>query len=393
LIKKIREKYNSEFTNGKYDSFVKGLKKEAGYNIEFRIGETPVFLPAEFKHEILNASEKILEYLHSESFRKSSQNAIPPGMTVPGENNFPQLLALDFALCKEKNDKLIPQLIELQGFPSLYFYQVLLDRKFREYFNIPSGFTNYFNGLDEKRYIELLREVIVGGENPDNVILLEIEPENQKTKVDFIMTERLTGVKPVCITDIIKDGKNLYYIIDSRKIQIKRIYNRVIFDELQRRNDLKLNFSFQDELDVKWIPHPNWFFKISKHTLPSLKNKYVPDTYFLDELKDYPVDLENYVLKPLFSFAGAGVKYEVGKNDLDEIKDKSNYILQKKIQYAEIIETPDVPAKAELRLLFAYKDGKPLLVNNLVRLSKGKMMGVDYNKEKTWVGSSIAYFE
>ena len=247
--------------------------------------------------------------------------------------------------------------------------------------------------MNEQKYIEILREVIVSIENPENVILLEIEPDKQKTQIDFIMTERLIGVKSVCISDIIKEGTKLFYYNSSRKIEVKRIYNRVIFDELQKRNDLNLSFSFQDMLDVKWIPHPNWFFKISKHTLPSLKNKYVPETYFLNKLKEYPVDLENYVLKPLYSFAGAGVKYDVTKDNLDGITDKSNYILQKKIQYAEIIKTPDIHAKAELRLLFVFKDGKPLLVNNLVRLSKGKMMGVDYNKEKTWVGSSIAYFE
>ncbi len=393
MIKDTRAKFNSEFNIDKYNSFVKSLNNEAGCNIEFRIAETPVFLPISFKNEVLKASENILSYLHSESFKITSQNAIPAGMAVKGEDFFPQLLALDFALCRDENDNLIPQLIELQGFPSLYFYQILLDRKFREYFDIPSGFSNYFNGLNEQKYIEILRDVIVGGENSENVILLEIEPNKQKTQIDFIITERLIGVKPVCISDIIREGTKLFYYNNRRKIEVKRIYNRVIFDELRKRNDLNLKFSFQDELDVNWIPHPNWFFKISKHTLPSLKNKYVPETYFLNELKEYPVDLENYVLKPLYSFAGAGVKYDVTKNDLDETTDKSNYILQKKIQYADIIKTPDIPAKAELRLLFAFKDGKPMPVNNLVRLSKGKMMGVDYNKEKTWVGSSIAYFE
>ncbi|MCC7159259.1 MAG: hypothetical protein IT281_06955 [Ignavibacteria bacterium] len=180
---------------------------------------------------------------------------------------------------------------------------------------------------------------------------------------------------------------------NGEKTRIERIYNRVIFDELSKRTDLKLNFSFHDELNVKWVPHPNWFFRISKFSLPFLKNKYVPETKFLSDVKDYPSDLENYVLKPLFSFAGAGVVFDVTKEILDGITDGSNYILQKKINYEPVIETPDQPAKAELRLLFVHNNGKPYLVNNLVRLSKGKMMGVDFNKEKTWVGSSLAYFE
>ena len=191
---------------------------------------------------------------------------------------------------------------------------------------------------------------------------------------------------------IIREGKKLFYENNGKKIPIERIYNRVIHDELAKRKDIKYNFRFTEELDVKWIAHPNWFFKISKYSIPFLKNKYVPPAEFLSELKEYPADLENYILKPLFSFAGVGVIFDVKKELLDSIKDKSNYILQKKVNYEPSIETPDVPAKAEIRLLYVWDD-KPVLINNLVRLSKGKMMGVDFNKDKTWVGSSIAYYK
>jgi len=392
LIKEIRKKYNSQFTEEKYSAFVESLNTAANYKIEFRIGETPIFLPHDFKIELMKASEDVLNYLQSPEFKITSANAIPPGMEVPCEDAHPAFLALDFAICKGEDGKFIPQLIELQGFPSLYCYQELLNLKFREHFEIPPGFTNFFNELDHDSYFEVLKETIIGNSNPENVILLEIEPEKQKTKIDFTCTEKWIGIKTVCISDIIKEDKCLYYINEGKKTRIERIYNRVIFDELQKRDDIKYNFSFQDELDVKWLPHPNWFFKISKHTLPALKSRYVPETYFLSQLKEYPSDLENYVLKPLYSFAGVGVKYDVTKEDLDGIENKDSYILQRKIQYADIIETPDIPAKAELRLLYVWND-KPMLINNLVRLSKGKMMGVDYNKDKTWVGSSIAYFE
>jgi hypothetical protein len=266
---------------------------------------------------------------------------------------------------------------------------------FRKHFNINERYGGLFNIHKPDEYVDILKKVIVGDSNPENVVLLEIEPEKQKTRIDFECCHKYIGVKPVCLTKVTKEGKELFYDNNGKKTKIERIYNRVIFDELARRSDLKLNFSFQDELDAEWLPHPNWFFRISKYSLPFIKSKYVPETKFLSDFETFPVDLENYILKPLFSFAGAGVVFDVTREALDKIKpaERKNFILQKKINYEPVIETPDQPAKAELRLLFVHNNGKPYLVNNLVRLSKGKMMGVDFNKEKTWVGSSIAYFE
>ncbi|MEO6695422.1 MAG: hypothetical protein ABIY50_11745 [Ignavibacteria bacterium] len=392
MIPELRKKFNSEFTEKNYQAFIKDLYSTYNYQIEFRIGETPIFLTDELLKEILNASELIVKDLQSKDFNEYSKKALPDQLAVPNEDEHTSLLAIDFAICKDENGKFIPQLIELQGFASLYCYQQLLNEKVRDHFNIHSGLTNYFSGLDENSYIEKFKDVIVSDSDPENVILLEIEPEKQKTYIDFLCTEKYLGVKPVCLTKIIREGKKLFYVSNGRKIPVHRIYNRVIHDELAKRKDIKYDFRFTEELDVKWIAHPNWFFKISKFSLPFLKNKFVPDTNFLDQIDKYPDDLENYVLKPLFSFAGVGVKYDITKQDLDLIKDRSNYILQKKINYEPAIATPDIPAKAEIRLLYVWQD-KPLLVNNLVRLSKGKMMGVDFNKDKTWVGSSIAYYK
>ena len=392
MIPHLREKYNSEFTEENYQAFLKDLDSTFNYHIDFRIAETPIFLPKDLLKEILNASDLIVTALQTEEFKEYSKKALSEGLAVPNEDEHTSLLAIDFAICRDENGNFIPQLIELQGFASLYCYQHLLNEKVRQYFDIPSNLTNHFSGLDEDQYIKKFKEVIVGDSDPENVILLEIEPEKQKTYIDFLCTEKYIGIKPVCLSEVIKKGKKLFYENNGKKIPIDRIYNRVIHDELAKRRDIKYNFRFTEELDVKWIAHPNWFFKISKYSLPFLKNKYVPDTNFLDQIEKYPEDLENYVLKPLYSFAGVGVKYDITKQDLDSIKDKSNYILQRKINYEPAIKTPDIPAKAELRLLYIWQD-KPLLVNNLVRMSKGKMMGVDFNKNQTWVGSSIAYYE
>ena len=392
MIPDLREKYNSEFTEENYQTFLKDLYSTFNYHVDFRIAETPIFLPKDLLKEILNASDLLVTALQTNEFKEYSKKALSEGLAVPNEDEHTSLLAIDFAICKDENGKFIPQLIELQGFASLYCYQHLLNEKVREHFDLPSNLTNHFSGLDDKSYIEKFKEVIVGDSDPENVILLEIEPGKQKTYIDFLCTEKYLGVKHVCLSEVTKEGKKLFYENNGKRILIDRIYNRVIHDELAKRKDIKYNFRFTEELDVKWIAHPNWFFKISKYSLPFLKNKYVPDTNFLDQIEKYPDDLENYVLKPLYSFAGVGVKYDVTKQYLDSIKDKSNYILQRKINYEPAIKTPDIPAKAELRLLYVWQD-KPLLVNNLVRLSKGKMMGVDFNKDKSWVGSSIAYYE
>lgn len=392
MIEKLRNKFNSEFSEEKYQKFLAYLNSVLKYPTDFRVCETPLFLSDDFKNELLNACDDIVNQLCNPEFLKNSVNAIPKNLIVPNDSPHPIFLSLDFAITKDEN-KFIPKLIELQGFPTLYGYQIYLDNAIRKFFNIPENFTAYFNNYNQQTYIEKLRKIILGDENPENVILLEIEPKSQKTRVDFAAMEELCGIKYVCITDVIKRGKNLFYKDDSKEIPIKRIYNRVIFDELIRKN-IQSNFSLLDDVDVNWVGHPNWFFRISKFSLPQLSGKYVPNCYYLNDLKKYPEDLTSYVLKPLFSFAGLGVDVDVTKEKLDSISDRENYILQQKVEYAPVIKTPDDYSKVEIRMMYFWEENaeKPELVLNLIRTSKGKMMGVDFNKNKTWVGSSVAYY-
>ncbi|MEZ4821738.1 MAG: hypothetical protein R2942_04700 [Ignavibacteria bacterium] len=370
------------------------MNSEFDYKIDFRIAETPIFLPKHLMNEISNAAEEFTTALQSKEFKEFSKGGLPRQLEVPNEDEHTSLLAIDFAICKDENGNFIPQLIELQGFASLYCYQELLNIKMRTHFDIGDNLYTHFNGLNPNSYMKIVKDTIVGDSDPENVILLDIEPEKQKTYIDFLCTEKYIGVKPVCITKVKREGKKLFYDNNGKKTPIEKIYNRVIYDELAKRSDIKYDFRFSEELDVKWVAHPNWFFKISKYSIPFFKNKYVPKTDFLSDVKEIPEDLENYVLKPLYSFAGAGVIFDLKKEDLVAIPEdkKKDYILQRKVNYEPSIVTPDIPAKAELRLLFVWND-KPQLIHNLVRLSKGKMMGVDFNKNQTWVGSSIAYHE
>ncbi|MBH2005670.1 MAG: hypothetical protein I8H66_13375 [Sphingobacteriia bacterium] len=397
MIPGIRKRYNQSFSSEKYVAFLQELQSRHTGAIEFRVAETPVFVGRDFKEKILSACEAIVDVITAPGFKSLTEKAIPENEYVPAENAHTHFIAFDFGICENAAGELEPQLIEMQGFPTLFAYQIWHDEVIRHQFAIPEGFSTYLSGYDRNTYIDLLKEIITGNHQTEEVVLLEILPHQQKTKIDFYCTTDYIGIPVVCLTELIQEGRNLFYLKHGRKIQIKRIYNRIIFDDLRQQEAVirEKGKILQEELNVEWVPHPNWFYRISKFTLPFIKHPYVPETVFLNELKTIPADLENYVLKPLFSFAGQGVVIDVTTKDLQQVKDPENWILQRKVNYAAVIETPDEPAKAELRIFYFWKEGavRPVPANNLARLSKGKMIGVRYNQDKTWVGGSLAYFE
>jgi hypothetical protein len=278
----------------------------------------------------------------------------------------------------------------------MFAFQEVMARRFKEHFNIPANFSNYFNGLDDTSYYHLLKQIIVGEYPPEEVILLEVKPEEQKTRIDFHRTEKMLGISTVCLTELIQEGKKLYYMRNGVKTPVQRIFNRIIFDDLQKQADtLGEHVNLFQELDVEWITHPNWFYRISKYVMPYIHSEYVPKSWFLNEIPVLPADLENYVLKPLFSFAGQGVLIDVTQEDIDQITDPENWILQRKVQYAPAIVTPTGPAICEIRMMYVWEDeaARPLLVHNLARISKSKMIGVSFNSNDTWVGGSCCFFE
>jgi len=397
MVPAIRKQFNESFTESGYEQYLAELNEKFKGAIEFRVAETPLFIDKIFKDKILSACESIVDVIVQPDFIELTNHAIPANVNVPNQNKHTHFIAFDFGICENDQGELEPQLIEMQGFPTLFAYQIWQDLICRKHYHIPADYSCYLNGYTEESYTALLKEIIVGQYAPEEVILLELFPHQQKTRIDFYFTAEYTGISVVCLTELIKEGNNLFYVKDNQKIQIKRIYNRIIFDDLQQQNkDIqekgKLLF---EALNVEWIPHPNWFYRISKYTLPFIQHPYVPTTWFLNELKQIPQDLENYVLKPLFSFAGQGVVIDVTPKDIESVKDPENWILQKKVKYAAVINTPNEPAKAELRIFYFWKEGdpRPIATNNLARLSKGKMIGVRYNQDKDWVGGSLAYFE
>jgi hypothetical protein len=394
MIPSIRSAYNASFTEEKYRRFLEDMTNEFNYEIEFRVSETPVFIDKQLKERLINAGEEIIDVLTRPDFKQLSEKAIPPHLRVPNEDNHTSLLAIDFAICKDEKGDFIPQLIELQGFASLYGYQEWLANKYRTHFEIPENFDNKF-GYSHDEYLNCLKKIIIGKQRSENVVLLEVEPWKQKTQIDFYVTRKYLGIEVICLSEVIVEGRNLFYLKDGIKTPIKRIYNRVIFDELVQRDDLKRQFNMVEDVDVEWVAHPNWFFRISKYIMPYLKNKFVPETYFVNELTNIPNDLENWVLKPLFSFSGQGVIFDIKREDFDNLKDPENFILQRKVTYAPAVASPTGEVKCEIRLLYLWDENekRPTLTLNLGRMSKGKMIGVRYNANLDWVGGTTYFLE
>ena len=397
MVAALREKFNKEFTQKQYHDFLEDLNSAHPGDIEFRVAETPIFVDKQFKEKILSACESIVDVITRPDFRSLTANAVPKELAVPNENDHADFIAFDFGICENERGELEPQLIEMQGFPTLFAYQVWDDEISRKHFDVPPNYDSYLNGFIKESYLQLLKDIIVADCDPANVILLEVLPHQQKTRIDFYCTQDYLGIPVVCITELIREGNKLFYLKNETKTEVKRIYNRVIFDDLQQQEPAiqergKILF---ENLDVTWVPHPNWFYRISKFTLPFMRHAYIPETRFLSDVKTIPADLENYVLKPLFSFAGQGVVIDLTHADIDAVKDPHNWILQRKVKYADVIKTPDDPAKAEIRIFYFWKNGepRPVATNNLARISKGKMIGVRYNKDREWVGGSVVFFE
>jgi len=391
MIPSLRQQFNANFTPQKYQALQTTMAERCGAPVKFRLCETPCFFPKALLDQMSQYGKELIQQLNALEYRKASFASIPPEFNVPRETPRPMFVQVDFGLIRDSSGHLQPKLVELQAFPSLYAYQAALSRTYIDVFGLDPSLDYLLGGLDWEKYQKLLRRAIVGDQDPENVILMEIDPLHQKTLPDFLLTEKILGIKTVSITDIKKVGSYLFYENKGKRIPIRRIYNRAIVDELIRKN-MKLSFKFTDELEVEWAGHPNWYFRISKFSLPFLKHECVPKTWFLDRMAEVPHDLERYVVKPLFSFAGLGVIMNPTRDDLAQIpKDKrSEYILQERMEFTPVIATPFGGTKAEVRIMYIWVD-ELTPVMTIIRMGRGLMMGVDHNRNMEWVGSSAGF--
>jgi len=407
MIPSLRRQFNASFTADKYQKFLRRIDQVSGTHVQFRLCETPCFFPKELIDRMSCAGEELIRQLvDNPKYRAKSDDAVPTEFKVPNEVPHPMFVQVDFGVTRDAEGELQAKLVELQAFPSLYAYQGPLAQAYIDVYGLEqlasdlgpqtsgsnSRLKYLLSGLDTSSYRELLRQAIVGSHDPENVILMEIDPTHQKTLPDFLMTEKLLGIRTVDIVDIKKEGSRLCYERDGKRIPIRRIYNRAIIDELERKN-IKLAFDWRDDLEVEWAGHPNWYFRISKFSIPYLKHDSVPKTWFLDQLPEIPRDLDNFALKPLFSFAGLGVIIAPKKEDISAIPadKRPYYILQERLNFEPVIETPFGGTKAEIRVMYIWLDElQPVLT--IIRTGRGLMMGVDHNKNMEWVGASAGLY-
>ena len=390
MIEPLRSAFNATWTERAYEIYKDRLAESAGSKIGFRVCESPVFLPPDLRDAMVQGALEIWDQLLQPAALERSKAAVPPEFDVPASDDHPLFAQADFAIV-QADGRLAPRLIELQGFPSLYAFQLLQGRLCLEMVpghGEPLEFL--IGGLDDVSYRRVVGDAILGGLPAENVVLLDLDPPGQGTYPDFAATEKLFGIRAVCPTDLTKSGRELWYERDGKKTRVLRVYNRLIVDEIVEKKVL-LPFRFTEELDVQWAGHPNWFFRWSKHALPGLKHPLVPEARLLSDFDRAPDDLDQWVLKPLFSFSGSGVKVDVTPEDLAAVpeSERASTLLMRKVDYAPVVAVPDGGrSRVEVRVMFVWRDGRPVPVTMLARLSRGKMMGVKFNRDKTWVGST-----
>ncbi len=395
MIQALREDFNRRWTPAKYERFLTSIDEAIGRHVEFRHAETPCFFPQEILQEMSRAGRELVgQLITNRAYHEASDREIPARYRVPNETHEPLFIQADFGLVQE-HGRFAPKLVEIQGFASLYAYQTEMARQYIRAYDLDPGLRHLLADLDLDGYHKLLGEAILNGHSPENVILLEIDPNRQKTVCDFICTERIYKIRTVCITRLTKRGNKLYYDRDGVETPIHRIYNRVIVDELERKN-IDIPFAWNDDLQVEWAGHPNWFFRLSKFSIPWFQHPAVPHSRFFHEVTTLPANPEDFVLKPLYSFAGLGVIVGPTTEQLESIppRERHNYILQERVNFAPVIHTPAGPTMAEVRIMYIWLPSmpQPRAANLIVRMGRGKQMGVDHNKNLEWVGASAGFY-
>jgi hypothetical protein len=389
MIPALRTRFNASWTEAQYQAMLAHLQERTRGTIEFPVSETPCFFPRPLIEHLADVGVDLIGQCLTGDAAAAAERAVPDRFRGAGASEpNPTFIQVDFGLVRNAAGAIEPRLVELQAFPSLYGFQMALADAYCAAFQMPEGLYEYIGGLTRDGFRALLQQAITGSHEPSEVVLMEIEPQKQKTRPDFVMTEQLWGVRSIDTAEIVKQGRQLFYQRQGELTPIRRIYNRVIPDELERKA-VTLPFDYRDDLDVEWAGHPEWYFRISKFSIPWLRHPSVPRTWFLNDVTELPLAREDLILKPLYSFAGGGIVFAPTDAQLAAIPTaaRHQFILQERISFEPVIDTPYGPTQAEIRMMYVWTD-RPHAVLPLVRMGRGKMMGVDHNKGLRWVGAS-----
>ena len=390
-----RPLFNAANPDALFGQYLRLLEERLGH-FPFRVAETPLIMTPALVDALAQSAREIVLQLCEPSLLARLKQAIPARYDMPGMDALPNCAQVDFALVEGPDGQLEGKVVELQAFPSLYALMVQMADAWGEVLNTVPGLKEDWTGfirMDRAPAMELMRRTLLGPASPEETVLVDYQPAEQKTAPDFRATQKMFGVDPVCVTELIKQGRSLFREKDGKLLPVRRLYNRMVFDELENKG-VTPPFSWTEDLDLTWCSHPNWYWVWSKYSLPFVNHPAVPKARFLSELSAPPEDLSRYVLKPLFSFAGAGVQVDVTPEDIARVpaEQRSGWLLQEKVEYAPAIRMPDGNGvKAEVRIMLVRPPEAPELTPLLclVRLARGKMLGVDFNKGLTWVGGSV----
>jgi hypothetical protein len=390
VLTEYRRAFNAAWRPDAYARLQQTLSERAGAALEFKVSETPCFFTHALMADMAETGRTLVRQIFDNPAAMQAAEAVVPdrfrGFT---QESVPTFVQVDFGLVRH-GDRIEPRLVELQAFPSLYGFQWLLGRAYQDAYHLGRDCALPLDGLDDEGYLSLVGRAILGGHDPADVVLMEIQPARQKTRPDFTATERLWGVQTVDTNDVVREGRRLFHRRDGRLHEIRRIYNRVIPDELERTG-ITLPFDYRDELDVEWAGHPSWYFRISKFNIPWLSHSAVPPTWYLCDVETFPDDRDRYLLKPLFSFAGGGILFAPSDQDIAAIpaERRDQFILQERMAFAPVIDTPEGATQAEVRIMYVWTDELRATLP-LVRMGRGRMMGVAHNRDLDWVGASAA---
>ena len=360
MIPELRSEFNRRFTPARYAALLALLEQQSGVRIDFRVAETPIFVWASQLEQLAAVGAKLTgEVIGNSACLAGARSAIPAGYLVAAESKHPNFVTADFAWVRNASGELVPRLVEIQAFPSVYGYQAVLSAGYREVFDLDGGLGTFLGGLEEQEFWALLARTILAGHDPENVVLTDLDPLHQKTRPDFEVTAARLGIPVVDIRALEPTRNKLHYRDASgRLVPIHRIYNRAIADELIARN-VRLPFDLTHPWEVEWAGHPNWYFLISKFSIPWLSsppmlNAIVPPAVFLSDFLQGPgreqlaaagVPLpagstsktvySELLLKPLFSFAGKGIQFEPTQAQLVEIPaaQRAGYLLQQRMNF------------------------------------------------------------
>ena len=389
----LQREVNALVTPASYEQFKREMNEWVGMQIEYRVAEVPVIVSHEFRKQLESSAADIISQCIQPDLLKLSDASLQSHYKVNNQNDRPLFSVADFAVCKDDSGQFVPRLIELQGFPSLFGYQYGYASRIAEHLHL-KGMTPFMSGLDADTYFATLKRAIYSDHDPAECALIEIDPTTQKTRPDFIALEKYIGLQTINIRDVQKKGNRLVAKVEGRETPLTRVFNRAIIDELDEMN-VDLQFSWKDDIDVEWAGHPNWYFRISKFLLPYLRGSAVPRCVFVSDLNEVPTDLDAYVLKPLYSFAGKGVNLNPTERDINDIPadKRSEWVLQQKVVYDPCVPTPAGDNKVEIRVMLVWFDDapRPLPVMSLVRMGRGALMGARYNVDP-WTGSSGCLF-